>query len=55
MKPFITAVVIAFTLITLILYFDPASVFSHGMNCDGSIGGGCDRSTAKGIWSWMAK
>ena len=34
MKPFITAVIIAITLITLILYFDPAS----GSPCVGLTG-----------------
>jgi len=37
-----------------ILYFDPATVFYHGMECTGGIGGGCDTTTATGgIYKWI--
>ena len=55
MKPFILAMIISVTLIVLIVIFEPAKFFYHNMDCTGGIGGGCDRSTAKGIWSWLAK
>ena len=55
MKPFILAMIISVVLIVLILIFEPAKFFYHNMDCTGGIGGGCDRSTARGIWSWLAK
>jgi|TARA_B000000557_G_C20527708_1_gene339214 hypothetical protein len=54
MKPFITAMCISILMIVLILFFDPASVFKHGMTCTGAIGGGCDTTTATGgIYKWI--
>lgn len=56
MKPFLTAMIITVVMSIGIIYFDPASVFYHGMECSGGIGGGCDTSTATGgIFKWMSK
>tara|TARA_E500000318_G_C3481885_1_gene180767 strand:+ start:298 stop:465 length:168 start_codon:yes stop_codon:yes gene_type:complete len=55
MKPFITAVIVSVVLVVIFVVFEPARLLYHGMDCDGGIGGGCDRSTAKGVWLWLAK
>ena len=54
MKAFATAMVLTVVMVVSILYFDPATVFYHGMECTGGIGGGCDTSTATGgIYKWI--
>ena len=42
MKEFITAIIIAILLTCGVVFTDyPEKWFRHGMECDGSIGGGC--------------
>jgi hypothetical protein len=55
MKPFLLSLVITGLLIPTIIITKPHQYFYHGMECTGGIGGGCDRSTARGVWKWMSK
>ena len=56
MKPFLWAMIVCLMISAVVLWFDPATWFYHGMTCSGSIGGGCDTSTATGgIFKWMGK
>tara|TARA_B100001057_G_scaffold306437_1_gene306565 strand:+ start:699 stop:875 length:177 start_codon:yes stop_codon:yes gene_type:complete len=54
MKEFIYGIVITLIMIIVLAYIQPHTWFYHGMECNGGIGGGCDRSTATGgFFKWM--
>jgi hypothetical protein len=55
MKPFIIAMIVSVVFIVLAWWFQPAQMFYHHMECTGGIGGGCDKSTARGVWIWLGK
>ena len=55
MKEFIISIILVLLLSAGVIIAEPHTWFYHGMTCDGSIGGGCDTSTATGgIFGWMA-
>jgi hypothetical protein len=53
MKPFLSAMIIAVVFSAVVIITKPTKIFYHHMECTGGIGGGCDRSTAKGLWKWL--
>ena len=52
--PLLVAIIIAWGVVYVTVTTKWVSVFHHGMECTGGIGGGCDTTTATGgIYKWI--